>query len=576
MKIKLLAAAAALCLLLTALPTAAFAAGIVDSGSCGESVTWSLDQDGTLTFGGTGETDLMEAEEVPWARYKDSVKAIVVEDEVTGVYQGLLAEYPNLTTVTLGKSFSYLAVNADLPAPFIGCPSLKTFRVSSENGGYEALDGVLFSTGDRRALLTYPSARPDPVYRMPAGVWLYPGAFYGAPHLETVVLPDGFSEIGFYAFAACMSLTGIVAPASLSAIEWLALPGTLTDLYFAGSELEWNFVDIDEFSGIDMDKVTVHTDSPDPFPQCVRSTQILSLNGQEISAEAYNINGYNYLKLRDVAAIVNGSGSQFDVGYDAATRAMTVTTGAAYQKLEGDLAIGAEDKSGTCAVSTNALLVDGMQMDLVAYNIGGYNYFKLRDLGWVADFTVDYDPASKAALILTAGEDGYVPQEEIAAELFARLPDSFSFASGAGAWSTELIVAADGSFTGAYGDSDMGDSGPGYPNGTHYYASFSGQFGKVRKIDEYTYEMLLLSLESEPEAGEITYEDGVRYIGSEPYGIEGAREIVVYLPGKPVNEVPAAVFMWSYGITGFNRREADEIDFSALYNRAEVNCFIGT
>ena len=76
--------------------------------------------------------------------------------------------------------------------------------------------------------------------------------------------------------------------------------------------------------------------------------------------------------------------------------------------------------------------------------------------------------------------------------------------------------------------------------------------------------------------GEITYEDGVRYIGSEPNGIEGAREIVVYLPGKPVNEVPAAVFMWSYGITGFNRREADEIDFSALYNRAEVNCFIGT
>ena len=38
----------------------------------------------------------------------------------------------------------------------------------------------------------------------------------------------------------------------------------------------------------------------------------------------------------------------------------------------------------------------------------------------------------------------------------AIFPRSFRFASGAGGWSTDLEVAADGSFTGVYYDSDNG------------------------------------------------------------------------------------------------------------------------
>ena len=54
----------------------------------------------------------------------------------------------------------------------------------------------------------------------------------------------------------------------------------------------------------------------------------------------------------------------------------------------------------------------------------------------------------------------------------AKLPDvfplEFVFSSGAGAWRTAIVLNQDGSFNGAYLDSDMGDRGNDYPKGTHY------------------------------------------------------------------------------------------------------------
>ena len=56
-------------------------------------------------------------------------------------------------------------------------------------------------------------------------------------------------------------------------------------------------------------------------------------------------------------------------------------------------------------------------------------------------------------------------------------PRSFRFASGAGGWSTELEVAADGSFIGMYLDSD---------NDATYICHFSGNFSQPVKVDDLT------------------------------------------------------------------------------------------
>ena len=49
-------------------------------------------------------------------------------------------------------------------------------------------------------------------------------------------------------------------------------------------------------------------------------------------------------------------------------------------------------------------MIDGKAADgLSVYNIGGNNYFKLRDLGDALGFTVDYDADSNTAIVLSKG-----------------------------------------------------------------------------------------------------------------------------------------------------------------------------
>ena len=52
---KVLSIIVAAVLLLGVMPVVSFATEIVDSGTCGENLTWTLDDEGTLTISGEGE-----------------------------------------------------------------------------------------------------------------------------------------------------------------------------------------------------------------------------------------------------------------------------------------------------------------------------------------------------------------------------------------------------------------------------------------------------------------------------------------------------------------------------------------
>ncbi len=138
----------------------------------------------------------------------------------------------------------------------------------------------------------------------------------------------------------------------------------------------------------------------------VLSTQALKVNDKDIDCEKYNIDGSNYFKLRDLAELLNGTNSQFDVDYDAATKTMVVTTGAPYTHKNGTELKTGEDNSASAVVSPQTLKIDGeVVSDLAVYNIGGNNYFKLRDLGKAVHFYVHYDEATRTMLVDEQDED---------------------------------------------------------------------------------------------------------------------------------------------------------------------------
>jgi hypothetical protein len=56
----------------------------------------------------------------------------------------------------------------------------------------------------------------------------------------------------------------------------------------------------------------------------------------------------------------------------------------------------------------STIILDGRKVPFTAYNIGGNNYFKLRDIGAAFDFGVDWDGAQNTIVIDTS--KGYTPE----------------------------------------------------------------------------------------------------------------------------------------------------------------------
>lgn len=162
------------------------------------------------------------------------------------------------------------------------------------------------------------------------------------------------------------------------------------------------------------------------------------------------------------------------------------------------------------------------------------------------------------------------------ADILASLPERFDFSSGVGAWSTELKIAADGTFNGLYHDANAGESGEGYTS-TIYTCQFYGEFSAPVKVNDYTYSMTLESLHLVDEAGQESIDgDGTRWVTSTPHGLEGADEVLIYLPGAPVAELPEEFINWTQGtFWNWDDPERAALPRYGLYNVKEGLGFAG-
>lgn len=126
-------------------------------------------------------------------------------------------------------------------------------------------------------------------------------------------------------------------------------------------------------------------------------------------------------------------------------------------------------------------------------------------------------------------------------------PEDFAqkyiFSSGVGGWWTQIGVNKDGTFSGNYQDSEMGNSGDGYDY-TLYQCDFQGKFEMVGKLDEYSYLVKLSELSTTEEENDEWIEDGVRYVVSMPYGFEDSEYFVLYTPEMPVDGVNEDFLFW--------------------------------
>ena len=135
------------------------------------------------------------------------------------------------------------------------------------------------------------------------------------------------------------------------------------------------------------------------------------INGKEVAFEAYNINGNNYFKLRDVALALRGTEKQFEVVWDPTIvmeiQGKTFNGGVSMYSKKPYTTVGGEMKKGDGVekdgvLTTSPIILDGRLITPTAYNIKGNNFFKLRDLGDAFDFNVSWDGNLKAVVVNTS------------------------------------------------------------------------------------------------------------------------------------------------------------------------------
>lgn len=115
------------------------------------------------------------------------------------------------------------------------------------------------------------------------------------------------------------------------------------------------------------------------------------VDGKEISFEAYNINGNNYFKLRDLAMAVNGTEKSFEVSWDSFLKVINLTSNQPYTSDGKELLVSQKPTSKNAKLTNDKIYLDGKEVQLTAYNIDGNNYFKLRDIAKVIGFGVTWD-----------------------------------------------------------------------------------------------------------------------------------------------------------------------------------------
>lgn len=126
----------------------------------------------------------------------------------------------------------------------------------------------------------------------------------------------------------------------------------------------------------------------------------LMVDGTVVEVSGYSVNDSNYYKIRDIAMILRQTAARFDVTWDEYLGGISISRGQKYTIVGGELSENNETALNVTQ-SGNPVFVDGEERDMLAYNINGNTYFKIRDISDMVGFTVDWDGENQAVVIRT-------------------------------------------------------------------------------------------------------------------------------------------------------------------------------
>ena len=175
---------------------------IIASGTCGENVTWTLDEEGTLTISGEGAMAdyAYRDNDAPWYGIREQIVAVVIAEGITNVGDYAFRECSNLVKAELPESVTTIGSTV-----FWKCANLAEVNI-------------------------------------PAGVTEIGTYAFSGCSLKSVKIPAGVKEINDYTFSNCSSLVSVEIPASVTDIYGYAFEkcSNLWHVAYEGTQVQWN------------------------------------------------------------------------------------------------------------------------------------------------------------------------------------------------------------------------------------------------------------------------------------------------------------------------------------------------